>query len=123
MFGPKTSLGSLKSIMELRRGRIIPRGAAIACRTKGKLITPGDSPQICQHGGRRHYVERVDTVDGEDSNVRVGFRQRLQNVGHTFRSCPSPQCVLEWSSETFRSHFGSSHFCSNFFLLTWEKRC
>ena len=74
-----------------------PRG------TGQDLITPGDSPQSCQHGPPRHHVERTDTVDGEHSCVRVGFRQRLQNVGHAFRSCSSPQCVLEWSSETFHN--------------------
>ena len=45
----------------------------------------------------------LPTVDGEHSCVWVGFRHRLQNVGHTFRSCSSPWCVLEWSSETFHS--------------------
>ena len=79
--------------------------------------TPPSSPDTCLHGLQEsfcnHSMSHLDcgegvqpklpTVDGEHSCVLVGFRQRLQNVDHTFRSCSSPLCVLEWSSETFHS--------------------
>ena len=92
----------------MHHGRIIlpevPRLAAIEqSNERQDMIATGDSPQSCQHGQPRHHVERTNTVNGEHSCVRVGFRQRLQNVGHAFRTCSSPQSVLEWSCETFHS--------------------
>ena len=81
----------------------VPRLAAIEQSNEGQdLITPGESPQSCQHEPPRHHVGCTDRR--WRAQLRPGWLpSTLAEHGSRIPFWSSPQCALEWSSEPFHS--------------------